>query len=91
MKTIRNYLKQGFWKNETCEYCEGKLQEKHVELLRKGKRGYYIFEHVPAAVCQECGVRYYTANTLKNITQRLNEPQISRKQIKVSLLNLAAA
>jgi YgiT-type zinc finger domain-containing protein len=60
----------GFWEDESCEHCGGKIVEKNVTLHRKVKGKYVIVEDVPAGVCTECGVRYFAANVLKTVVAR---------------------
>ena len=90
MKT-RKKNKGGFWEGEECEYCHSSLEEKEGEVLRKTKDRYFIFTHVPVGVCDGCGFRYYTANTLKLISERLRTFKLSIREGKVSLINLLAA
>ncbi|MFQ5455283.1 MAG: YgiT-type zinc finger protein [Nitrospirota bacterium] len=57
----------GFWEGEECEYCNGLIIEKRVDLPRKAEERYILIKNVPAGVCKRCGTRYYTANILKTI------------------------
>lgn len=91
MKTNQNKIKDIFWDKERCEYCKGKIRAKEVELLRKKKGTYVIFQHVPAGVCQECGTRYLSANTLKIVSQRLKEKKSRIQKTQVSIADLAVA
>jgi YgiT-type zinc finger domain-containing protein len=51
-----------------CEYCEGTVREKQVEREAfKHKAGFVILEDVAIGVCDKCGNRYYTAETLKRV------------------------
>ena len=51
-----------------CEYCEGTVRQKHVEREAfKHKAGFVILENVVIGVCDKCGNRYYTADTLKRV------------------------
>ena len=51
-----------------CEYCEGTVREKHVEREAfKYKAGFVILKDVAIGVCDKCGNRYYTAETLKRV------------------------
>ena len=58
-----------FWEDEQCEYCNGLIVEKTVDMSRKSKGEYALIENVPAGVCTECGTRYYTANVLKTVEE----------------------
>lgn len=51
-----------------CEYCKGTVQEKSVEREAfKHKAGFVILEDVAIGVCDQCGNRYYSADTLKRV------------------------
>lgn len=68
----------GFWESERCEYCNGPIVERIVELTRKVGGEYILVKNVPAGVCKECGMHYYTANVLKSIEASINR----RKRVK---------
>jgi YgiT-type zinc finger domain-containing protein len=51
-----------------CEYCDGTFREKVVEREAfKHKEGFVILEDVVIGVCDKCGNRYYSADTLKRV------------------------
>ena len=59
-----------------CEYCDTELslQTQRVTLTLERDGRWYIFENVPAQVCQNCGHRYYDGPTLLKL-ERLIEDQ----------------
>ncbi len=71
-----------FWAGETCEYCGGNLVEKRVTWHRKVKGHYVLIENVPVGVCIECGTRYFAANVLKTIEERVR----GRRQVDREIL-----
>ncbi len=77
----------GFWKNETCEYCGGGIVEKRVDFPKKAGSSYVIFKSVPAGVCSECGVKYFSANTLKIIEQKAKRKKDAKKVLQVPVLS----
>jgi YgiT-type zinc finger domain-containing protein len=49
-------------------YCEGTVQAKRVQREAfKHKTGFVILEEVMIGVCDTCGNRYYSADTLKRV------------------------
>jgi len=51
-----------------CEYCEGTVREKRVEHEAfKHKAGFVILKDVVIGVCDKCGNRFYSADTLKQV------------------------
>ena len=73
----------GFWDNEECEYCGGPILEKEVTVHRQINGNYFLFEHVPAGVCQECGTRYYAANVLKRMEESIRGQQKAAREVLV--------
>ena len=51
-----------------CEYCDGVVRDKKVDREAfKHKAGFVILEAVVIGVCDRCGNRYYSAETLKKV------------------------
>jgi YgiT-type zinc finger domain-containing protein len=75
-----------FWDKETCEYCAGKIRERRIEVYRRINNGYVVIRNVPAGICQECGTKYYAANVLKLLTQRIKDRKAAHKKIEVPIL-----
>ncbi len=78
----------GFWDGEVCEYCGGPIVEKHVTLHRQVKGNYYLFENVPVGVCKQCGTRYYAANVLKRIEERIRGQQKAEREVLVPVYSV---
>jgi YgiT-type zinc finger domain-containing protein len=78
----------GFWEGETCEYCGGTIGERHVSLHRKIKGRYVLIEHVPAGVCKQCGMRYFSANVLKTVEESIHGRRPAEREVLVSVYAL---
>lgn len=53
-----------------CEYCKGTVRAKRVDQEAfKHKSGFVILEEVVIGVCDRCGNRYYSAETLKRVEE----------------------
>ncbi len=51
-----------------CEHCAGTVRPKLVEREAfKHKNGFVILENVTIGVCDACGSRYYSAETLHRV------------------------
>jgi len=72
-----------FWEGERCEYCDGEIVEKRVDLPRKFADKYVLIENVPAGVCTGCGTRYYSANVLKTIEETIRGRRQAEREILV--------
>ena len=79
----------GFWEGERCEYCDGLIVEKSVDLSRKVKGKYVLIENVPAGVCTECGTRYYAANVLKTVEETIRGRQKAEREVLVPVYSLS--
>lgn len=77
-----------FWQGETCEYCDGSLIERKVDLLRKVNRKYVLVKNVPAGVCTLCGTRYYSANVLKTIEATVRGYRKAKREVRVPVYSL---
>lgn len=84
----KNNFTTGFWEGEVCEYCGGPIIDKHVTIHRTSEGNYFLFEHVPAGVCKECGTRYYAANILKRIEERIHGQQEAERNILVPVYSI---
>jgi YgiT-type zinc finger domain-containing protein len=53
-----------------CEHCEGTVRPRRVEREAfKHKARFVILEDVTIGVCDHCGSRFYTAETLKRVQE----------------------
>ena len=77
-----------FWEGERCEYCDGPIFEKKVDLLRKVGGKYVLVKNVPAGVCRECGTRYYTANVLKTVGATIRRRHKAGRKISMAAYSL---
>lgn len=77
-----------FWEGERCEYCDGLIVEKKLDLPRKVKGKYVLIENVPTGVCTECGTRYYAANVLKTIEETLRGRRKAKREVSVPVYSL---
>lgn len=77
-----------FWEGERCEYCDGVIVEKRVNLSPKVKGKYVVIENVPAGVCTECGTRYYAANVLKTIEETIRGRRKAKRQVLVPVYSM---
>jgi YgiT-type zinc finger domain-containing protein len=93
MKTSREGRMQGgvvmgFWDGERCEYCNGLIVEKRVDLTRKVGENYVLIENVPAGVCTECGTRYYAANVLKTVEETIRGRRKAEREVLMAVYSL---
>lgn len=78
----------GFWDDETCEHCGGAISEKRFSLYRKAKTKSLLLENVPAGVCVDCGMRYYSAKVLKTIHEVIQGRRKATRRITVPVYSL---
>ncbi len=85
---MRTKTKVGFWSGEHCEYCDGPIIEKTVDLPRKVGKGYVLIKNVPVGVCKDCGTRYFAANVLKIIEATIRGRRTAKKEICMPVYSL---
>ncbi len=78
----------GFWRGERCEYCGGSIGERRVELFKRVGRRRVLIRNVPAGVCRGCGTRYFAANILKIIEDRVKHLKRTTREIAVPVLEI---
>ena len=78
----------GFWEGETCEYCDGTIVEKQIDIPRKVGNTYVLLENVPVGVCRKCGTRYYAANVLKMIEETLRRRRKAVRELIMPVYSL---
>ena len=66
-----------------CSFCGGEVKQGKVELDYRYQGKLFIFQNVPAGVCQQCGERYLTAKVSKEIEHRIRTKQKWDKTITV--------
>ena len=76
-----------------CEYCNGPLPdtEKPITVYRHRKGKHFIFEQVPARVCQTCGERYFSSASVSKMETEMREPEHSSHLIPVPVIQLQPA
>jgi YgiT-type zinc finger domain-containing protein len=78
-------------KNESCEYCDGKVHAKKVTVQYRYKGRLVIIENVPAGVCRGCGERYYDATTLEKMEAIVRLKKAAKRRVVVPIRNFAEA
>jgi len=78
----------GFWDDERCEYCNGSIVEKIVDLPRKVGERYVLIKNVPVGVCKKCGTRYFAANVLKTIESSICNRRKAESEISMAVYSL---
>lgn len=74
---------KGMHKYGDCSFCSGKVKEDKVELDYRYQGKLFIFQNVPAGVCQQCGEKYLTARVAKEIEHRIQTKEKWDKTISV--------
>ncbi|MDI7258424.1 MAG: YgiT-type zinc finger protein [Thermodesulfobacteriota bacterium] len=76
------------WEGEQCEYCNGSIIERKVDLPRKRGKRYILIRNVPVGVCKKCGTRYYAANVLKTIESSVCVRRKAEREIPMAVYSL---
>lgn len=73
-----------------CEYCNAQLpdDEKLVTVYRHRRGRHFIFEHVPARVCQRCGERYINSRAVSDMGEQMRKPDSKTTLVPVPLIEL---
>ena len=52
-----------------CYFCKGTVQNQKIRHVHEWGGHVYIFEDVPAEVCQQCGEAYFAPDVLEMMDQ----------------------
>lgn len=58
-------------KFDDCSFCGGEVKNEKVELDYRYNGKLYIFQNVPAGVCQQCSEKYLIGKVSKEIENRI--------------------
>lgn len=72
-----------------CRYCKGQLVEQRISRMQEYKGQWYLIEHVPALVCQQCGEVYYSPETHDLILHLVHDPDT--QPVRIEQLNVLDA
>jgi YgiT-type zinc finger domain-containing protein len=77
-------------KTDLCERCSTPLpnNEKLVTVHRQREGKHFIFERVPARVCQRCGERYYASQTVREMDDLMKKPVEPANMVEVPIIAL---
>lgn len=78
----------GFWDDEQCEYCNGTIVEKKIDIPRRIGSKYVLITNVPVGICRKCGIKYYTANVLKTIESTIHGRKKADKEVSMAVYSL---
>ncbi len=60
---------------EPCSICGGKMTKQKVEVIKKVNNKVVVVKETPAWVCTQCGERYYSIETVKQIERILRDAE----------------
>jgi len=74
---------------ECCPICGGALQSATVTHAEQDERGrFYIFQNVPALICQECGEYLLAAETVGKLDE-LSKSGLPTKKVETPVYDFA--
>ena len=65
-------------KYSDCSFCQGVVKPSRVKVDMWWKKKLYVFENVPAGVCQQCGEKYFTAKVAKDMEASIRRNRFKR-------------
>ncbi len=68
---------------EPCDFCEGRMEPRHVRVVRSRGRRMILIENVPALQCNRCGMRYYDSSVVRSMEAILKRRSSARRTIRV--------
>ncbi len=65
-------------KYSDCSYCGGSVKPAKTMVDFFWKKKLYLFEDVPAGLCQQCGEKYFTAVVAKKMENSIQKNRWKR-------------
>jgi YgiT-type zinc finger domain-containing protein len=77
--------------NNPCEFCDTTLPQEQKNLTVTRQRGgqWFIFEDVPAWVCPNCGHRYFDAEVLEAMEERMKAKPTDARPVTAWAMSLS--
>lgn len=74
-----------------CEFCDADQpqQNKLVTVTRQRRGKWFIFEDVPAWVCPNCGHRYFDADVLEAMENRMKATPSDARPVTAWAMSLS--
>ncbi len=72
-----------------CEFCGGQTALRKVRKQHWLGGKLYLVENVEAAVCTECGERYFHATVLDQIDEMLKAEHLVKEHLSVEVVSFA--
>ena len=66
------------------------LEQRLVTVYRKRKGQIFVFENVPARVCQNCGERFFVAEVAQTMERLIMAPEVQQRIISVPVIAFVA-
>lgn len=78
---------------DSCEYCNFPLaqEERLVTVYRHRGQRHFIFERVPARVCERCGELYFSAQTVAEMDRLMRKRKTQASLVSVPVIALRPA
>jgi YgiT-type zinc finger domain-containing protein len=72
-----------------CSLCGGEVVAKLVQYEHRWGSKLFVFEDMPAGVCQQCGEAYFTAETVKAMEKAVLSELKPKRVIEVPIFSYA--
>ena len=72
-----------------CSLCGGEVVAKLVQHEYRWEGKLFVFEDVPAGVCQQCGEAYFTTRTVKAMEKAVLSKLRAKRVIEVPIFSYA--
>jgi YgiT-type zinc finger domain-containing protein len=76
---------------KVCYFCKGKVVRKKIRHVHHWGQQIFLFEDVPAEVCQQCGETYFSPSTLQAMDRVVLSRVKSKKRVSVPVFSLSKA
>lgn len=71
----------------TCSFCGGDLKDELVQHEYHWEGQLFVFEEVPAQVCQQCGEKYFDLNVVEAMEKAVQRKARPTRMLTVPLFS----
>ena len=68
-----------------CDLCKGKVQKSFISYALFYEGHWIVVENVPAKVCQQCGEKLFSPNTVDHLQKIIWDKKTPQKKIQTPL------
>jgi YgiT-type zinc finger domain-containing protein len=75
---------------DQCYFCKGRIIHKTITHMHTWQEKFFLFEDVPAEVCQQCGETYFRPDVLEAMDAIVTRDVEPKTQVVVPVFSISS-